>query len=523
MFGRINQRLPVLPSKRAAQHAAVVDLTNDKSNKISSHAYLPQELANIVLAKQRQERAWHTCLSICTYILSNVGSTFSIYKEDIEKEEADIIRKYLQKAIAYLVASDNAPKLPEIPIESKPSKMKSVNLLRNSKIIDSHVANSKTPTLSSQNYNLNIKEQVACPKQTENSWVMVARNGHTKARTIAHLSTPSTSQSTKHNLLPSYPHHQKRNAHKKKTGKENKSDNRLFMRLPTDHEWRMLSPAGLREVIVKRLSISPASIGLIKLVRSGFAISPSNDQSRKNILAAAGGLFMSGATLEAASNWIPLPVPTDPRSITMLEGQVEVTKSMLADEIERVSTIRPTFVKPYGASNPDAPHRTWMAFFSEIPRTGFRVFHESGVTRNFKKKQQIEFCKRCNGHPNIRTCSRAPSCGNCGSTTHSQDICMAATKCRNCGGPHRSDSHRCLARPTRTSKPTKEQLKVYRKAGDREYQAVVRANAAEARALSAEQTDQVNETPDSSQIPEANAEDSNIAPVTTSTGVEIAL
>ncbi|KHJ35025.1 putative eka-like protein [Erysiphe necator] len=351
---------------------------------------------------------------------------------------------------------------------------------------------------------------------------MVARNGHKKARTIVPLASLSTGQSTKHKLRPSYPQHQKRDVHKK-TGKENKSDNRLFVRLPADHEWRILSLAGLREVIVKRLSVSQVSIGLIKPVRSGFALSPSNNESRENLLAATGGLFMSGATLEAASNWTPILVPTVPRSITMLKGQVEVTKSMLADEIERVSTIRPAFVKPYGASNPDAPHRTWMAFFSEIPRTGFRVFDESGVTRNFKKKQQIEFCKRCNGHHNIRTCSRAPSCGNCGSTMHSQDVCMAATKCRNCGGPHRSDSHRSLARPTRTSKPTKEQLKVYRKAGDREYQAVVRANAAEARALSAEQSDGVNETPNSSQISETNAENSNIAPVTTLTGVEISL
>ncbi|KHJ36459.1 putative eka-like protein [Erysiphe necator] len=130
---------PVLPSKRAAQNAAVIDLTNDKNNRTSSHAYLPQELTNIVLARQRQERAWHIRLSICTCILSNVESTFSIYKEDIEKEEANVIRKYLQKAIAHLVASDNAPQPPEIPIESKPSKMKSSNLPRNSKIIDSHV------------------------------------------------------------------------------------------------------------------------------------------------------------------------------------------------------------------------------------------------------------------------------------------------------------------------------------------------------------------------------------------------
>ncbi|KHJ30075.1 putative eka-like protein [Erysiphe necator] len=284
---------PVLPSKCAAQNAAVIDLTNDKNNRTSSHAYLPQELTNIVLARQRQERAWHIRLSICTCILSNVESTFSIYKEDIEKEEADVIRKYLQKAIAHLVASDNAPQPPEIPIESKPSKMKSSNLPRNSKIIDSRVANSKTPTLPSQNYNLNIKGQVACPKQKENSWVMVARNGHKKARTIVPLASLSTGQSTKHKLLPSYPQHQKRDVHKKKTRKENKSDNRLFVRLPADHEWRILSPAGLREVIVKRLSVSPVSIALIKPVRSGFALSPSNNESRENLLAAAGGLFIS--------------------------------------------------------------------------------------------------------------------------------------------------------------------------------------------------------------------------------------
>ncbi|RKF76384.1 putative eka-like protein, partial [Golovinomyces cichoracearum] len=55
-----------------------------------------------------------------------------------------------------------------------------------------------------------------------------------------------------------------------------------------------------------------------------------------------------------------------------------------------------------------------------------------------------------------------------------------------CGGPHRTDSLKCLARPTRAGIPTKEQLQAYRKAGDREYQAVVRANTAKAKAAAAE-------------------------------------
>lgn len=57
---------------------------------------------------------------------------------------------------------------------------------------------------------------------------------------------------------------------------------------------------------------------------------------------------------------------------------------------------------------------------------------------------------------------------------------MAMTKCRNRGGPYRSDSRKCLARPTRSGFPTKEQLQSYREVGDREYQAVVRAKAAAA-------------------------------------------
>ncbi|KHJ33235.1 putative eka-like protein [Erysiphe necator] len=83
-------------------------------------------------------------------------------------------------------------------------------------------------------------------------------------------------------------------------------------------------------------------------------------------------------------------------------------------------------------------------------------------------------------------CSRAPSCGNCGSSNHTKDNCLAATKCRNCGGPHRSDSRKCLARPTRSGAPTKEQMGIYRQAGDREYQAVLRARAAEENAVSIE-------------------------------------
>ncbi|KHJ35261.1 putative eka-like protein [Erysiphe necator] len=97
---------------------------------------------------------------------------------------------------------------------------------------------------------------------------------------------------------------------------------------------------------------------------------------------------------------------------------------MLTDEIERVSSKGLDFVKIYATSKLEALHRTWIAFFSNIHRGGSRVFDESGVAKIFKKKHLIGFRKRSNGHHNIKTCSRAPSCGNCGSTMHAQEACL---------------------------------------------------------------------------------------------------
>ncbi|KAI1005065.1 hypothetical protein K3495_g3157 [Podosphaera aphanis] len=94
---------------------------------------------------------------------------------------------------------------------------------------------------------------------------------------------------------------------------------------------------------------------------------------------------------------------------------------------------------------------------------------------------------------------------------------MAATKCRNCGGLHRSESRKCLARPTRTGAPTKQQMKTYRQVGEREYQAVLRSKAAEEAAAAAEnsKSDLTN-----SQSSEVDIEIDNIpaSPVVISTG-----
>lgn len=63
------------------------------------------------------------------------------------------------------------------------------------------------------------------------------------------------------------------------------------------------------------------------------------------------------------------------------------SKPMLFHANERVCCMRPAHLKLYGCNNPEAPHRTSMAYFSKTPRWGFRVFDESEIVRPYKTRK----------------------------------------------------------------------------------------------------------------------------------------
>ncbi|POS87012.1 hypothetical protein EPUL_002899 [Erysiphe pulchra] len=58
-----------------------------------------------------------------------------------------------------------------------------------------------------------------------------------------------------------------------------------------------------------------ASIELTKPVRTGFVISSCSSGAREVLLRTNIGLLDTGAKLKPASNWVPLLVPTKPKSI----------------------------------------------------------------------------------------------------------------------------------------------------------------------------------------------------------------
>ncbi|KHJ34673.1 putative eka-like protein [Erysiphe necator] len=308
---------------------------------------------------------------------------------------AKTIHAHLRTAISQFAISETcAP-----PLEfSQQTKGVKINAISNMNL-------PKKPTVAATHrINATLKTANALPKVPKTTpmlWTTVVRNGQKKTRlnevpdatTDTNLQPQKCAAKTTFNIAQNQNQSQKNKKQLKST-----DDMRLFVRLSKEHEWRKLSPAGIRDVVVKKLSISPTSIGLIKPVRTGFALSPRNNEAREALLKLSLRLSSFGAKLEPATSWLPVIIPTVPRYIRTEKGQVEVTKELLSDEIERVTSMRPNSIK------------------------------------------------------------------------------------LNCGGPHRSDSRKCLARPTRNGAPTKEQLKSIRLAGDRKFQAVLRAKAAEERA-----------------------------------------
>ncbi|KHJ36201.1 putative eka-like protein [Erysiphe necator] len=276
---------------------------------------------------------------ICTTVLSNIDSTLANLTEDIEKEEAEAIIACLRLAISNFAAADSSPFPPRVPTHTRPSKD---NRNGKSKEIDKNLTKKiavATPRFilnpgPGREFNINT-ELPRIPKLSDNSPATVARKGHKKSR-IDIITSARVAPAKKTAIRPT---------NKDKTTSPTKAilDNRLFLRLPQDHEWRKLSPAGICEVIVKKFLISPL-MRKIKPVHSGFALSPSSPEAREQILKAENGLFLSGLKLEPATNWLSILVPAVPAFIHMEQGKVEVDKAMLSDEIERVCSVRPNSV-----------------------------------------------------------------------------------------------------------------------------------------------------------------------------------
>ncbi|RKF59116.1 putative eka-like protein [Golovinomyces cichoracearum] len=327
---------------------------------------------------------------------------------DSNKEFNEGLLTYLRAAIAQFLANGTGISPPVLPPKPK----------------------SNHQTVSHQQNKLSTIDSYTPEKKiiVKNSWATIARKGHQAKETVKYT-------------------------------KSFESDERLFLRLPKDQEWRLLAPCSIREAVSSHLKYSPTDIIHIRRTATGFALTAKDKDTRFRLLDGSVAHSVQNVKLEPASDLVTYHIATVPVAIASVNKKVLVTNSMLEAEIKRVTHSSPTSVRPLGKVKLGAPYQSWLAHFprSQAPRPGFRLFDESGVAIIHKPHQPLQQCKRCLDFHPTRGCSRAPACGNCSSTMHDISECKALTRCRNCGGPHRSDNRICLARPTRSGPINKEQ------------------------------------------------------------------
>ncbi|KHJ35698.1 putative eka-like protein [Erysiphe necator] len=414
----------------------------------------PPELLAVVEAEKRRAAQTAANIEVCTVVMNSVETALAPLATGIQNDFVVSLKVYLRSAIAHFLRSGTAAAPPTLP--SRPSgPPPAVPIIKNT-------ARCTPPAKVNPPSNPKSK--------SGGTWVTVALKGHQNSPATASTTQNAPLQRTKNNLVN----------HTASSG----PDERLFLRIDKNHEWRLLGPSGVREILCEHLSYTPSDITHITRTPTGFALTVKGEETRQKILNDSDGISTQGAKLEPAPDLITYRIATVPVALRTSNGSETVDDTNLASEIVRVTNVAPKMVRVHGKTRVGAPYRSWLAHFprDQAPRPGFRLFDESGVAVLYKPRRSIQQCKRCYGFHATHGCSRAPACENCSSTMHSINECKAPSKCRNCGGPHRSDSRNCLARPSRSGPASKDQLKTIRQMGQREYHAKARAEAAVIRA-----------------------------------------
>ena len=213
----------------------------------------------------------------------------------------------------------------------------------------------------------------------------------------------------------------------KKATASSPQDERLFLRLDKNHEWRILSLAGVREALSKHFHYLCNSIESVYWVRTDFALRAKDKESRGLLMSSADSLTSIGTKLERASDLAAIRISNVPVAITTLLGRIHVTEEMVTNEITRVTKAAPLKARPHGNSSLGAPYQSWLAYFEKAtaPRTEFHLFDDSGVAVKHQPQTTLQQCKQFLGFHGTLGCSRAPACWNCTSKIHSTIECKA--------------------------------------------------------------------------------------------------
>lgn len=200
--------------------------------------------------------------------------------------------------------------------------------------------------------------------------------------------------------------------------------------------------------------------------------------------------ILDGTDVRFPVTWHNYAVPGIPVTMRQLVGGANInTAELVTEEVLAQTRLKPVSCRPsrHGA-NAQTGKITWIISFL-TPVRPFRLFNASELSKPIDKKPAISrHDPGCQGFCNPAKCTRYARCNKCSIRMDLHEgptgpNCTAEAKCANCHGPFPAGHGNCPAAPKRrngkTIKPTKKELDLVRRHGDREFrdaQAAVEAD-----------------------------------------------
>ena len=181
---------------------------------------------------------------------------------------------------------------------------------------------------------------------------------------------------------------------------------------------------------------------------------------------------LGATTVETNKEWFTYVVSDFPTKLTDFRGNEVDSDSIVSDEIEIQTGLKPISIRPVRQVLDNPLTKTLLVSFLKPTKRYWSLFG-SRAARLLDKTGRLRQCETCWGYHFSRSCHRQPVCQRCGKTGHSADDCAAPEQCINCLGPHLASSRECPARPKKVHgvfrRLTREQREHVRAVGAQTY------------------------------------------------------
>ena len=289
-----------------------------------------------------------------------------------------------------------------------------------------------------------------------------------------------------------------------------KEDRRVLVTIETEARLKRAEPYVLRQELCHRIEgLTLSSIPSITITKTGWAIHPVSLTVRDLLLTQENKEMIlrvtKGVSVRTPEEWHNYAVPGCPTTVTSLGGGLVDTAKHIREEILAQTGQNPIDVRPsrHGV-NVRTGKITYVVSFLK-PVRAFRLFNSSEAARYITKRAVIaRHDPGCQGYCNRHKCTRYARCALCSTRLDQHQgpsgaNCTNNPRCANCHGPFPADHQGCPAMPRTVSgkiiKPTKKELDVVRRHGDRVFRAAHEKSADTAVTQSTPNNDKSQGTP----------------------------